>query len=107
MKTAGREVESWKQQHGLAILKRLRLAAMALSLVYRLAQPQGEQAAASRQRLIKLNGRLMRHQVEYTVPPLLAGLYALLQLRYAMEQWTKAELDAIHDYVLGKPPPTP
>lgn len=107
LKTAGLEVESWKQQNGLAILKRLLLAAMALSLVYRLSQAEGEQAAASRKLLIKLSGRLMQHQVEYTVPALLSGLYVLLQVRYAMEQWTEAELNAVHDYVLGKPPPTP
>lgn len=107
LKSAGLEAESWKQRDGLSILKRLLLAAMALSLVYRLAQAEGEPAAEGRGMLIKLSGRLMRHRVEHTIPALLAGLYVLLQVRYALEHWTEAELDAAYEIILGKPPPAP
>jgi hypothetical protein len=107
LKSAGLEAESWKQHDGPSILKRLLLAAMALSLVYRLSQAEGEPAAASRKLLIKLSGRLMRHRVEHTVPALLAGLHVLLQVRYTLEHWTQGELDAAYDLILGKPPPIP
>jgi hypothetical protein len=107
LKSAGVEVESWKQRRGEAILKRLLLAAMALCVVYRLSQATGKKAATSRQMLIKLSGRMMRHKVEHTIPALLAGLYMLLQVRSALEAWTRKELDDVHDQVIGRPPPKP
>jgi hypothetical protein len=105
LKSAGMEVEAWKQQNGLAILKRLLLAAMALSLVYRLAQAPGEEAEQARSLLVKLSGRLMRHGVKFTVPALLAGLYALLQIESAMETFTREELMKVRELVMGHPPP--
>jgi hypothetical protein len=105
LKSSGMAVESWKQRNGLAILRRLLLAAMALSLVYRLSQAPGGQAAANRRTLIRLSGRLMGHEVEHTVPALLAGMYALLQIRHALETYTRAEIEALHDAVFGRIPP--
>jgi len=80
LKSHGHELEYWQQQSGLAIAKRLLIAAMACVIVKQLEACQSESAAKFRLYLIQLSGRRMKHGVDFTAPALLAGYYGHLTM---------------------------
>lgn len=86
LKSHGHELEYWQQESGLAIAKRLLVAAMACMVVKQLEASKSEAAAKFRRYLIRLSGRRMKHQVEYTAPALLAGYYVHLTMTDYLEQ---------------------
>ena len=87
LKRAGHHVEQWQQTCAMAIARRLLMAAMACVVVWSLARSQAPRAAETRQLLVRLSGRLMKRDVEFTEPALLAVLWVLL-----------AMLDTLEDY---------
>lgn len=86
LKSHGHELEYWQQESGLAIAKRLLVAAMACVVVKQLEASASEAAAKFRRYLIQLSGRRMKHKVEYTAPALLAGYYVHLAMTEYLEQ---------------------
>lgn len=80
LKSHGHELEYWQQESGLAITKRLLVAAMACVVVKQLEACESEAAAKFRRYLIRLSGRRMKHKVEFTAPALLAGYYVHLAM---------------------------
>ena len=80
LKSHGLELEYWQQETGLAIAKRLLLAAMACVLVKQLEASESEAAIKFRRHLIRLSGRRMKRGVEFTGPALLAGYYVHLNM---------------------------
>ncbi len=86
LKSHGHELEYWQQESGLAIAKRLLVAAMACMVVKQLEASQSEAAAKFRRYLIRLSGRRMKHKVESTAPALLAGYYVHLTMTDYLEQ---------------------
>lgn len=94
LKRAGQHAESWQQESAAAITRRLVVAAQACVLVWALSQATDPRAAPLRALLVRLSGRLMKHQVEWTAPALLAGLWNLLAIIDALERYSLAELEA-------------
>lgn len=92
LKRAGLHVEQWQQTCAAAIARRLLVAAMACVVVWALARSTAPQAAETRQLLVRLSGRLMKRDVPFTVPALLAGMWVLLALLEVLEVYTPAEL---------------
>jgi hypothetical protein len=92
LKSAGQQVEHWKQPRGEAIAKRLVVAAMACALVWRLERHPAAEAADLRRLLVRLSGRQMRWGREATAPALLAGLWVLLAMLEVLEEHGMAEL---------------
>jgi hypothetical protein len=86
LKSHGQELEYWQQASGLAIAKRLLVAAMACVLVKQLEASKSEAAAKFRHYLIRLSGRRMKYKVEYTAPALLAGYYVHLTMTEYLQQ---------------------
>ena len=80
LKSHGHELEYWQQESGLAIAKRLLVAAMACVVVKQLEASSSEAAAKFRRYLVQLSGRRMKHKVEHTAPALLAGYYVHLAM---------------------------
>jgi len=101
LKSAGQQVEHWKQPNGEAIAKRLVVAAMACALVWRLERHPSAEAAGLRALLVRLSGRQMRWGREYTAPALLAGLGVLLAMLEALEQHSVEDLRRFKQLVLG------
>jgi hypothetical protein len=101
LKSAGQQVEQWKQPNGEAIAKRLVVAAMACALVWQLARHPSAEAATLRTLLVQLSGRQMKWGREYTVPALLAGLWVLLAMLEALERHSVEELRRFKQLVLG------
>ena len=92
LKRAGQHVEQWQQTCAKAIACRLLVAAMACVVVWSLARSQAPAAAAARQLLVRLSGRLMKRGVEFTAPALLAGMWVRLAMLDTMEHYTYEEL---------------
>jgi hypothetical protein len=100
LKSAGQQWESWQQERGEALAKRLAVASMACVVVWRLARQPSPEAAAARQALVRLSGRQMKWGVESTAPALLAGLWVLLAALAALEHYSEAELRAMKDQII-------
>jgi hypothetical protein len=92
LKTAGLHVEQWQQETAAAVAKRLAVASMAGVVVWHLQRSTAPGAAEARAALVRLSGRQMRRGRPATAPALLAGLWALLQVRWLLEHHDPAEL---------------
>jgi hypothetical protein len=95
LKSAGQQIESWQQETGAAIAKRLLVAAMACALVWQIERQPSPQAATLRQLLVKLSGRQMKYRKTHTTPALLAGLWVLLAMFETLEHHSVAELRSL------------
>jgi hypothetical protein len=87
LKSAGHEVEHWQQTTAEAIAKRLLVAAMACVVVWHLSRDKSQQAAELRGVLVRLSGRQMRYDCEFTEPALLAGLGVLIPMLCLLENY--------------------
>ena len=92
MKSAGLQLEDWQQTTAERILRRLLIAAMACVTVWRLADDPTPEAATARALLVRLSGRQMKHKCPFTVPALLAGLWALLAMLDVLDNYTLEDL---------------
>jgi hypothetical protein len=104
LKSAGQELENWQQETAGAIARRMLIAAMACALVWQIARNPTPEGATLRRLLIRLSGRQMGHKVEFTEPALLAGLWVLLALRDALEEYSVADLQGLATLALGGDP---
>jgi hypothetical protein len=102
LKSHGHELEYWQQEGGLAIAKRLLIAAMACVIVKQLEGCHSESSAKFRRYLIQLSGRRMKHKVEFTAPALLAGYYVHLTMTQYLNEndTTIEELKALEKHAL-------
>jgi hypothetical protein len=107
LKSAGMQVEAWQQETAAAIARRLLVASMACVTVWRLARSSHPQAEAARHLLVRLSGRQMKHGRLFTVPALLAGLWALLAMLEALNEYTLQDLRTLTDVALAHLPPQP
>jgi hypothetical protein len=101
LKSAGHQVEHWKQQNGEALAKRLVVAAMACALVWRLERNPSPEAGTLRGLLVQLSGRQMKHGTSSTAPALLAGLWVLMAMLEALQEHSLEELLRFKQLVLG------
>jgi hypothetical protein len=96
LKKAGHDLESWQQETGLAIAKRLLVVSMACVVVWEIAAAKGEKAQALRTFLIKLSGRQMEWGKLFTNPALLAGLWVFISMQEVLNCYSSEELAALH-----------
>ena len=92
LKSAGQNLESWQQETGLAIAKRLLVVSMACVTVWEIAAAQSDEVQSLRTFLIKLSGRQMKWGVEFTNPALLAGLWVYLSMLEVIDSYSPEEL---------------
>ena len=104
LKSAGLQLEDWRQDSAGAMARRLLVGCMACALVWRLARSEHPDAAPARRLLVRWSGRQMRRGVEFTLPALLAGLWVLLAMMDALESHEPEELRRLADVALGRPP---
>ncbi len=94
-------MEHWQQHSGEAIAKRLLVAAMACTLVWRLAREPSAEAETLRALLMRLSGRQLKHGQRHTLPALLAGMWVLLAMLEALEQHSVEELRQFKNILLA------
>jgi hypothetical protein len=92
LKSLGQEIEHWQQENGLAIAKRLLVAAMACATVWLLARLTTPEAEELKGILVGLSGRQMKTGCAFAVPALLAGLHVFLAFFAALARTTLARL---------------
>jgi hypothetical protein len=92
LKSEGHELEAWQQESAQAVAKRLLVTSMACVTVWAIAADQSNQAVQLRAFLVKLSGRQMKHDKDFTHPALLAGLWIWLSMLEVMEAYTPDEL---------------
>ena len=97
LKRAGQHAEQWQQESAQTIAKRLTVAAQACVIVWALMGSKDKQAMPLRRLLIRLSGRLMKRDVEWTAPALLAGTWQLLAIIDALDQYPLAHLREMGD----------
>lgn len=99
LKRGGQHLEQWQQESVEAIAKRLLIAAQACVIVWMLAQSEGEEARELRRLLVRLSGRLMKRGVEYTAPALFAGLWNLLAIIDALDEYSVDDLQQMATFI--------
>jgi hypothetical protein len=92
LKSAGLEVEEWKQESAAAIAKRLLVGCMACVTVWTLQRQATPEARECQQFLVRLSGRQMKRHRPITTPALLAGFYVLLTTLEVLEHYTPNQL---------------
>lgn len=100
LKSAGMDVEAWRQTTPAAIARRLLIASMACVLVWQLAASPMPPAEEMKHLLVRLSGRQMRHGKPFTKPALLAGLWVFLAMLHTLEHYTPNELRRLADFTL-------
>jgi len=97
LKKAGHDLESWQQETGLAIAKRLLVVSMACVVVWEIAAAKSEKAKTLRTFLIKLSGRQMAWGKSFTNPALLAGLWVFLSMQEVLNCYSPEELATLQE----------
>ncbi len=97
LKKAGHDLESWQQETGLAIAKRLLVVSMACVTVWEIAAAQGKKAEAFRAFLIKLSGKQMKWGKSFTNPALLSGLWIFLSMQEVLSCYSSEELAVLQE----------
>lgn len=95
LKGDGQQVEDWLQETAAAFSRRLRVAAMSMVVLWRLAREDSPQAAQMREVLVRLSGRQMkrtRNARPFTEPALLAGLGGLVSMLDGLRQYSLSDL---------------
>ena len=100
LKSAGLNLEDWRQESASALARRLLVASMACMIVWQLARNETSDAEELRRLLVKLSGRQMGRGKAFTEPALLAGLWMLLNLLTVMESYDEATLRRMITFAL-------
>jgi hypothetical protein len=104
LKAAGHQLESWEQETGQAVLKRLLIAGQACVLVWRLMRAQGEHAERTRSFLVRLSGRQMKRTRPVTAPALLDGLYKLFAMLETLHHYSLDDLEEFANFAFPRKP---
>lgn len=95
LKSAGQQVEQWRQETAVTLVRRLLVTAMIAVLVWHIARDTTQQGERLRTTLIKLSGRQMRKSKGtrgFTEPALLAGLCVAVPMMTLLETMSMEEL---------------
>ncbi len=102
LKSAGMQLESWQQETGEAIARRLLVACMACVLVWQIAEAKGPEANELREILIRLSRKQMKYGVTFTRPALFTGLCSLMNTLDLLENYDIKELTQMLRSVIGE-----
>ena len=97
LKTNGHQLEKWQQTTGELILKRLIVASVATTLVFKLYSDKSEEANEFKGFLVKLSGRLTKRSKPVTHSALLAGLWVFLQMCEVLNTYTTEEINRMKE----------
>lgn len=101
LKRAGQHAAAWQEESAQAIAKRMLIAAQVCVIVRALDQSTDPRLKPLNQFLVRLSGRLMKRGVDWTAAALLAGMWNLLAIIDALEEYSLAELEQFARLALG------
>lgn len=102
LKEAGHQLESWEQETGLALFKRLLIASQSCVLVWRLMREQGEWPQRTKEFLVRLSGRQTKRSRPITASAVLDGLFKLFTLLETLNEYSVEELRAFADFAFPR-----
>ena len=102
LKEAGHQLESWEQETGLAVFKRLLIAGAASVLVWRLMRTTDAFGQRTREFLVRLSGRQMKPDKPITGPALLDGLFKLFAMLETLQHYSSDELQKFADFAFPR-----
>jgi hypothetical protein len=102
LKEAGHQLESWEQETGLALFKRLLIASQSCVLVWRLLREQGEWPQRTKEFLVRLSGRQTKRSRPITASAVLDGLFKLFTLLETLHEYSVEELRAFADFAFPR-----
>lgn len=105
LKTAGFNLEDWRQETAGALSRRLLVVSMACVIVWQLARDKSPEGEEARRVLIELSGRQMKRSQPFTAPALLVGLWMLLQIQYVLANCDIEQIQKIANYALPRAGP--
>lgn len=100
LKQAGHQVESWEQESGEALFKRLLIVTQACALAWRIMRAEGDFAQQAKAFLVRLSGRQMKRTRPVTPSALLDGLFKLFVMIETLENYTFEELKRFARFAL-------
>jgi len=100
LKQAGHQLESWEQETGGAVFKRLLIVAQACALAWRIMRAEGEFAEQTKTFLVRLSGRQMRRKRPVTPSALLDGIFKLFMMIETLEHYTLDDLKQFAKFAL-------
>lgn len=100
LKQAGHQLESWEQETGGAVFKRLLIVAQACALAWRIMRAEGEYAEQTKTFLVRLSGRQMKRKRPVTPSALLDGIFKLFMMIETLEYYTLDELKQFAKFAL-------
>lgn len=100
LKQAGHQVESWEQESGEALFKRLLIVTQACALAWRIMRADGDFAQQAKTFLVRLSGRQMKQTRPVTPSALLDGLFKLFMMIETLENYTIEELKRFARFAL-------
>ena len=103
LKSHGHQLESWRQESGPAIARRLLVASMACVVVWQLEHDDSAAATEFKDVLVRLSGRQVKKKKRHTAPALLAGLWVLLSMLALLEHTDLEELKRLAAQVSFSP----
>ena len=86
LKSHGQSLESWRQTTGLAIARRLLIAAMACVVIWQLQRATSPEAERAKGLVMRLSGRQTKRSRPVPAPGLLAGSFVLLSVMDLLDQ---------------------
>jgi hypothetical protein len=92
LKSHGQQLEQWQQHTGMAIVRRMLVAAMACVVVWQLESESSAESMEFKDALVRLRVRQMKKKKRHTAPALLAGLWVLLSMLALLERTDLGEL---------------
>lgn len=95
LKSHGQQLEHWRQKTGIAIARRLLVAAMACVVVWQLQADDSPKATEFKNILVRLSGRQTKRSRPHTAPALLAGLHSLLAMLALLEHYDLKQLKSL------------
>lgn len=102
LKEAGHQLESWEQETGLAVFKRLLIAGSASVLIWRLLRATDEFGLRTREFLVRLSGRQMKRNRPITAPALLDGMFKLFAMLETLQQYSTSDLQQFADFAFPR-----
>ena len=105
LKRQGHQVESWQQESGAAIGKRVAVAAMACVVAWRVVRDRTPAGRTLARLLVRMSGRQMKRSNPVTASAVMAGLEKLLAVLGVLEDVSAEELRQLLHRVLNTRPP--
>lgn len=102
LKEAGCQLESWEQETGQAIAKRLLIVSQSCAVVWQLLRAEGIEAEQLRAFLVRLSGRQMKRKRPVTPTALMDGFFKFMAMLETLQHYPLTEIERMASLLFPK-----